>query len=152
MTAADLIDSLESVRARGPNKWSAKCPAHHPDRSPSLTIAEGDKGLLVKCWAGCSLEEIADSLGIKLSDLFFDALSTDPHQRREAMRQRAQAKAARQAAHEAEGRHLDALRQAEQLIQSASGISIEGWSNDKLHAELNRLGTAYALLDSEGQS
>jgi hypothetical protein len=44
------------------------------------------------------------------------------------------------------------LRQAEQLIQSARGISIEGWSDDKLNGELNRIANAYALLDSEGQS
>jgi hypothetical protein len=151
MTVAEILPSLESVHARGAGRWSARCPAH-ADKSPSLTIAEGDKGLLVKCWAGCSLEEITGALGIKISDLFFDALSSDPHQRREAMQQRAQAKAAQQAAQEAEGRHLDTLRQAEQLIQSARGISIEGWSNDKLNEELNRLGTAYALLDREGQS
>jgi hypothetical protein len=108
--------------------------------------------VLLKCWAGCSLEEITRTLGLTVKDLFFDALSTDPHQRREAMRQRAQATAARQAAHEAEGRHINVLRQAEHLIQSARGISIEGWSDDKLNAELNRLGDAYALLDSEAQS
>lgn len=108
--------------------------------------------MLLKCWASCSLNEITGALGIQISDLFFDALSADPHQRREAMRQRAQVKAAREAAQETEGRRLDALRQAEQLIQSARGISIEGWSDDRLHTELNRLGTAYALLDHEVQS
>jgi hypothetical protein len=151
MTIAEILPSLESVHARGQGRWSAKCPAH-ADTSPSLTIAEGEKGVLLKCWAGCSLEEITRTLGLTVKDLFFDALSTDPHQRREVMRQRTQDMAARQAAHDTEGRRLDTLRQAEQLIQSARGISIEGWSDDKLHAELNRLGTAYALLDSEGQS
>jgi hypothetical protein len=148
MTVAEILPNLEAVHARDHGRWSARCPAH-ADRSPSLTIAEGDKGVLVKCWAGCSLEEITGALGITISDLFFDALSSDPSQRREAMQRRAQTKAARQAAQEAEGRRLDTLRQAEQLIQSARGISIEGWSNNKLNAELNRLGTAYALLDRE---
>jgi hypothetical protein len=151
MTVAEILPSLESVRARGQGKWSARCPAH-ADKSPSLTIAEGEKGLLVKCWANCSLEEITDSLGIKVSDLFFDGLSTDPSHRQQAMRQRAQAKAERQTAHDAEGRRLDTLRQAEYLIQSAHGISIEGWSDDKLNGELNRLGDAYALSDREGMS
>jgi hypothetical protein len=148
MTASELVSLLDGVRARGSGKWLARCPSH-PDKSPSLTIAEGEKGLLLKCWAGCSLEEVTGSLGIKIPNLFFDALSTDPYQRREAMRQRTEAQAARQAAQEAEGRRLDTLRQAEELIHSARGISIEGWSDDKLNAELNRLGTAYALLESE---
>jgi hypothetical protein len=151
MTVAEILSSLESVHARGQGRWSARCPAH-ADKSPSLTIAEGEKGVLLKCWAGCSLEEITATLGLTIKDLFFDALTTDPQQRRESMRQRTQAKAARQAAQDAEGRRLDTLRQAELLVQSARGISIEGWSHDKLHAALNRLGDASALLDSEAQS
>jgi hypothetical protein len=144
MTLDELTGKLDGVRPTG-RGVRARCPAHS-DHSPSLSIREGERGLLVKCWAGCSLEEITCTLGLTVKDLFFDALSTDPHQRREAMRQRTQA------THDAEGRRLDTFRQAEQLIQSARGISIEGWSDDKLNAALNRLGTAYALLDSEGQA
>lgn len=151
MTVAEILPRLELVHARGQGKWSARCPAH-ADKSPSLTIAEGEKGVLLKCWAGCSLEEITRTLGLTVKDLFFDVLSTDSHQRQEAMRQRIQAKAARQAEQKAEGRRLDALRQAEQLIQSARGISIDGWSDDRLNTELNRLGKAYALLESEALS
>ncbi|HKQ34018.1 MAG TPA: hypothetical protein VJT11_01805 [Nitrospiraceae bacterium] len=151
MNADELLSRLEGVRPRGSGKWMARCPAHQ-DKNPSLALTEGDKGLLLRCWAGCSLEDITRTLGLTVKDLFFDALSTDPYQRREAMRQRAEAKAARQTAHDAEGRRLDTLRQAEHLIQSARGISIEAWSDDKLNAELNRLGDAYALLDSEDQS
>lgn len=151
MTVAEILPSLESVHTRGQGRWSAKCPAH-ADTSPSLTIAEGEKGVLLKCWAGCSLEEIAGTLGLTVSDLFFNALSADHDERRIAARQRAQRKAAERAASEARGRHLDTLRQAEHLIQSARGLYIEGWSDDKLNTELNRLGTAYALLNSEGQS
>jgi hypothetical protein len=151
MTVAEILPRLESVHARGQGRWSARCPTH-ADTSPSLTIAEGEKGVLLKCWAGCSLEEITGTLGLTVKDLFFDALSTDPHQRRTAAQQRAQARAVRQAAHDADGRRIDALREADRLIQSARGISIEEWSDDKLNTELNRLGDAYALLDSEAQS
>jgi hypothetical protein len=151
MKVAEMLPSLESVHARGQGRWSARCPAHS-DKSPSLTVAEGEKGILLKCWAGCSLEEITGTLGLTVKDLFFDALSTDPHQRRSAAQQRVQARAVRQAALDAEGRRFDALREADRLIQSAHGISIDQWTDHKLHAELNRLGTAYALVDSEGQS
>jgi hypothetical protein len=151
MTVAEILSNLESVHARGQGRWSARCPAH-TDKSPSLTIAEGEKGVLLKCWAGCSLEEITGTLGLTIKDLFFDALSTDPHQRRTAAQQRAQARAVRQAALDAEGRRIDALREADRLIQSARGISIGKWTDHKLHAELSRLGDAYALLDHEGQS
>ncbi len=148
MTVAELLPSLESVHSRGPGRFSARCPAH-ADKSPSLSVMEGDKGILLRCFAGCSLRDITQKLGLQIKDLFFDQLSADPQQRREAMHHRAEARAARQAEHETEGRRLDTLRQAEHLIQSARGISIEEWSNDKLNAELNRLGNAYALLESE---
>ena len=73
MTASELVGSLESVRARGPNKWGARCPAH-ADKSPSLSIREGDDGrLLVHCFAGCTIDEITSALGLRVSDLFTDA-------------------------------------------------------------------------------
>jgi hypothetical protein len=69
MTTHPILSLLDSVRSRGTGKWSAKCPAH-PDRSPSLSIAEGQKGLLLKCWAGCTIQEITSALGLRVSDLF----------------------------------------------------------------------------------
>ncbi|HEV8328444.1 MAG TPA: hypothetical protein VGQ08_13265 [Nitrospiraceae bacterium] len=148
MTAAEFIGSLESVRARGLNKWSAKCPGH-ADKAPSLTIAEGDKGLLVKCWAGCSLEEITGALGIKVSDLFFDALSTDPHQRREAARRRAHEQRIRERHAHQQGALIDCLREGDHFIQSRRGLDIRGWSDEKLNKELDALADAYHLLETE---
>lgn len=50
----------------------ARCPAHE-DRSPSLSIAEGEGGkLLVKCLAGCATEDVTKALGLKMADLFPD--------------------------------------------------------------------------------
>lgn len=47
-----------------------KCPAHE-DGSPSLSISQArDGGVLVKCFAGCTTEEIVGSLGLKMGDLF----------------------------------------------------------------------------------
>ncbi|MDA0591221.1 MAG: hypothetical protein O2820_10250 [Planctomycetota bacterium] len=46
------------------------CPAHE-DKNPSLSVTEGDDGrVLLKCWAGCSFEEILNAAGLKKSDLF----------------------------------------------------------------------------------
>jgi hypothetical protein len=50
--------------------WVALCPAHL-DRSPSLSIREGEDGrTLVHCFAGCTVGSIVAALGLKLSDLF----------------------------------------------------------------------------------
>src|SRR4029077_5210347 len=73
MTAAEILPRLESVRARGHGRWHARCPAH-TDKSPSLSIREGDDGrLLVHCFAGCTIEKITDALGLRVADLFTDA-------------------------------------------------------------------------------
>ena len=62
--------------------WIAKCPAHE-DRSPSLSIREGEKGLLLRCFAGCTFSDIAAAIGLRPSDLFHEAL-TAPQKRQRA--------------------------------------------------------------------
>ena len=47
-----ILDRLEGVRKFG-SGWIAKCPAHK-DRSPSLSIKEGERGVMLRCFAGCS--------------------------------------------------------------------------------------------------
>jgi hypothetical protein len=37
--------------------WLIRCPAHDEKR-PSCSIADGDRGLLIKCFAGCSQEAV----------------------------------------------------------------------------------------------
>ncbi|QPD06399.1 MAG: hypothetical protein Nkreftii_004173 [Candidatus Nitrospira kreftii] len=147
MTISEFLSRVDAVKDHGAGKWSAKCPAHK-DRTPSLSIREGERAVLVKCWAGCSLEAIASRLGIKLKDLFFDSLA-DPRQRRETMQRRAKEQAAQRAAHQTKGRRADARRHAEYLIQSARGLDISHWSNDELNKRLNALGDAYNILEAE---
>lgn len=54
----------------GSSGWKAHCPAHE-DAHPSLTIRDGDNGaVLATCHAGCSIEQIADALGLAVRDLF----------------------------------------------------------------------------------
>jgi hypothetical protein len=68
MTAAEIAARLNGHRSG--SGWIAKCPSH-PDRSPSLSIREGDAGrALVFCHAGCSVGAICAGMEIKLSDLF----------------------------------------------------------------------------------
>ncbi len=57
---------------RSGSGWQARCPAHE-DRTPSLTIAEGDDGrTLMHCHAGCTAEEIVGAVGLTLRDLFVE--------------------------------------------------------------------------------
>lgn len=65
-----LLSRLDKVRSNGSEQWIACCPAHN-DRSPSLSVSIGDDGrILLKCFAGCTIEDITSSMGIALCDLF----------------------------------------------------------------------------------
>lgn len=49
---------------------TARCPAHDDQRS-SLSVSDGDDGrVLVKCHAGCTLDEILSKLALQPRDLF----------------------------------------------------------------------------------
>jgi hypothetical protein len=147
MTVDEFLQRLEGVRPRGAGKWSARCPSHK-DKNPSLAISEGDKGLLLKCWAGCELTAITGKLGLEIKDLFYDGLP-DPRQRREAMQRHAKKQAAQRAADRARGRKADLLRHAEYLIQSTRGITIDTWTPAQLDKQLTRLADAYDVLWEE---
>ena len=47
-----------AVAARG---WICRCPAHD-DHHPSLSIAERDGKVLIKCWGGCGQDPVLDGL------------------------------------------------------------------------------------------
>lgn len=64
-----VLSRLSKVRGRN-GHWIACCPAHD-DRTPSMTIRETEDGtILMHCFSGCSIGQIADALGVDLSDLF----------------------------------------------------------------------------------
>ena len=52
-------------------EYKCHCPAHK-DKQASLTVKEGDKGIVLKCHAGCDTDAICTKLGMKISDLFWE--------------------------------------------------------------------------------
>lgn len=72
MSVADaFLQRLEGVQGRGP-KWRAICPGHESKhKSRTLAVAEADDGrVLVKCFAGCSIDQIVGAVGMSIEDLF----------------------------------------------------------------------------------
>lgn len=60
----DILSRLDKVRRTGHGNWIAACPSHD-DKHPSMTLHEESDGrVLVTCWAGCTFEEIANSVGL----------------------------------------------------------------------------------------
>lgn len=63
-TLSEFLDRLDKTRERG-DEWKACCPAHD-DHDPSLSVREGDQyPVVVKCFAGCSYDEIARAVGME---------------------------------------------------------------------------------------
>lgn len=72
---ARVLGALEA-KGKAPRQkgscWMALCPAHD-DRTPSLSVSEGQDGkALIKCFGGCTTEAIASALGLEMPDLFPD--------------------------------------------------------------------------------
>jgi len=69
MSIEKLLSNLKKVKG-GRDRWTASCPAHE-DRSPSLAIRETEDGrILLKCFGGCSVQEIVGSIGMDIGELF----------------------------------------------------------------------------------
>lgn len=65
-----LLDRLDKVTSTGRDSWQACCPAHD-DKHPSMGVKEASDGtVLVKCWAGCTANEIVTAVGLQMRDLF----------------------------------------------------------------------------------
>ena len=72
-----LLASLKKVRSTGPGAWLACCPSHE-DRSPSLSVRITQEGVvLLHCFAGCDVEEVAGAMGVDLTDLFPEDIQRD---------------------------------------------------------------------------
>lgn len=64
-----LLGRLDNVKACS-SGWSARCPAHD-DAINSLSVSEGeDRKALLRCHAGCTVEQIVANLGISMRSLF----------------------------------------------------------------------------------
>ncbi len=64
-----LRTALAAHECQPTDRGVAHCPAHD-DGTASLSFKQGDKGVLVKCFAGCTAAAITEALGLRMSDLF----------------------------------------------------------------------------------
>jgi hypothetical protein len=69
---AQFLERVEQVRPAGPNKWTARCPAHR-DTNPSLSVARGEDGrLLTRCHKGCDFQSIMAAVDLNPSRAFLN--------------------------------------------------------------------------------
>lgn len=65
-TIDDILARLQGVKKNG-SGWMACCPAH-ADKNPSLSVSEKDGKVLLKCFAGCTYEQIIAALDMPVND------------------------------------------------------------------------------------
>lgn len=83
MTINEFSSLLKGVRGNG-NQFTARCPAHD-DRHSSLSVSQGEKGIVLHCHAGCPMEDVIAAMGLRVSDLYSDPpTSTAPSKQRAA--------------------------------------------------------------------
>jgi CHC2 zinc finger len=88
MNVNAIVERVKGVRHSGAG-WIGRCPAHE-DRSPSLSIREGEGGrILMHCFAGCTVTAVCEALNLKVCDLFSEPGAAQPKPRavREAEKQ-----------------------------------------------------------------
>ncbi len=144
MTLNAILTKLDAVRSRGTGRWQAQCPAHD-DRNPSLSISEGERGLLIRCWAGCTVEEITAAMGITIRDLFYDA---GPDQR---VRQNVHPKPRRfdwrRTAALLEDHALTLRLRAESVLEKAEGLHPSEWSDAERDRAMTIVCGVYANME-----
>lgn len=149
MNALEHILTMTEAKPTGLDKWMAHGRCHGSKRHRDLSIRVSGNKILLHCFAGCLKPAICLSLGLELKDLFTDALDPDPRRSREAAQQRDHQRQEREHHAHQQGTLIDALRAGDYFVRSRQGLDISGWSDEKLHNELDALSDAYLLLESE---
>lgn len=142
----ELLSRLSSVR-QSRDRWTARCPAHQ-DRTPSLSVKQGERGVLLHCWAGCTVKEVCTALGLELKDLFF-AYEGDPLRIRLAQQSRQSRDHSLQQSRRVNGLRSDLLREAEFAIRHGSSIVLSDLSPEQLDWFLDAIGQAHHVMRRE---
>lgn len=140
MDIAQFLDYFDRPR-RGSKAWRARCPAH-ADRLPSLSISEGTDGrILLRCFAGCTAEEIVSAMGLSLRNLF-----PDERPNRDALRVAKDRREEAKKVDRSSGDLQAVYRKAEEIIQSARGIDFSTMTETELDELMDIIGDAYNTL------
>ncbi len=70
--------SKNGKHKRSPSGWHMfRCPCHN-DSTASLAVYMGDRGVVLKCHAGCAVEAIVATIGLQMKDLFLPDNNNGP--------------------------------------------------------------------------
>ena len=67
----EILQRFDGVKRCNESQYMARCPCHD-DRKQSLSIGRGEKGVVLKCQAGCDTRDVIACVGLKPRDLFYE--------------------------------------------------------------------------------
>ena len=67
----EILQRFDGVKRCNESQYMASCPCHD-DRKASLSVGKGQKGVVLKCQAGCDTRDIIARVGLKPRDLFYE--------------------------------------------------------------------------------
>jgi hypothetical protein len=155
MTPEQIADTLSKSKSAGRGKWVARCPAHD-DHTPSLSIREGREGrTLIRCWAGCELNDILAAAGLRVADLF-PGFPPSPDKLRELESERRILEATQQMRRAEQRERADKYRRlrdvcdalAARLSRMPDGEDADGMAA-LFHSVLDKLRLIEATFDAE---
>ena len=80
-----VLERLPDAKPSGRDRWRTWCRACGGNTS-ALSIGLGaDDTVLLKCWKGCSVEEVLGAIGLEMHDLFPERLTGSPPMRRRGL-------------------------------------------------------------------
>lgn len=71
MELQDVLRHFDGVKRCSDGQYMARCPCHD-DRKQSLSIGRGQKGVVLKCQAGCDTHDILRRVGLTPRELFYE--------------------------------------------------------------------------------
>ncbi len=74
----EFLGKLHGVQHTGGESYQARCPAHD-DRNSSLSVKQGERGIVVKCFAGCDATAVCGAVGVEIRELFSAAAQRPRH-------------------------------------------------------------------------
>ena len=150
MTTSTLLQKLDRVHRSGCG-WLARCPGHS-DHHPSLAICEGERGLLVKCWAGCDLESICAALGIRVADLFYESRrNSHTHARFSRIPVQPVQIDWRGYSHQILWYSEELFLRGEKILSTAKGLSPSTLTEEELEIALNAIYQAHLDLEESSR-
>lgn len=76
MHTEEIIALLDDVKPAGNGSWTARCP-NRDHRTARLSVKDAGDKTLLRCWGGCTVNELTSAVGISVGDLFVNEMTDE---------------------------------------------------------------------------